>query len=50
MPNAYHQVSYTLSAGDAFFATGSNIREADGTLNQARAGECVFWQTVKPGK
>ena len=46
--NAYYQVSYTLSAGGHFFATGSNIREADGSLNQARAGEVVFWQTRKP--
>jgi hypothetical protein len=43
---AYYQISYTMAAGDEFFATGSNIREADGTLNQARAGECVFWQTM----
>jgi streptogramin lyase len=41
----YYQVSYTMAAGDEFFATGSNIREADGALNQARPGECVFWQT-----
>jgi hypothetical protein len=41
----YYQVSYTMAAGDEFFATGSNIRETDGALNQARAGECVFWQT-----
>jgi hypothetical protein len=41
----YYQISYTMATGDDFFATGSNIREADGTLNQARAGECVFWQT-----
>lgn len=47
--DAYHQISYMLSAGDHFFATGSNIREADGKLNQARAGEVVFWQSVKPG-
>ena len=43
--DAYYQISYTYAAGDHFFATGSNIREPDGTLNQARAGECVFWQT-----
>ncbi len=43
--DAYYQVSYMLSAGGEFFATGSNIREADGRLNQARAGEVVFWQT-----
>jgi hypothetical protein len=44
----YFQVSYTMVAGEHFFATGSNIREPDGTLNQARAGECVFWQTLAP--
>jgi hypothetical protein len=47
MANAYYQVSYTMARGDEFFATGSNIREPDGTLNQARAGECAFWQTTK---
>lgn len=46
---AYYQVAYTLSAGDEFFATGSNIREADGRLNQARQGEVVFWQTARVG-
>jgi len=44
----YYQVAYTLSAQDHFFATGSNIREADTNLNQARAGEVVFWQTLRP--
>lgn len=44
----YYQVAYTLSANGHFFATGSNIREADGSLNQARAGEVVFWQTPRP--
>jgi hypothetical protein len=43
--DAYHQVAYMLSAGGEFFATGSNIREKDGTLNRDRAGEVVFWQT-----
>ena len=47
-PEKYYQVSYTMAAGSHFFATGSNIREADGSLNQARAGECVFWQTLPP--
>jgi hypothetical protein len=47
MADAYYQVSYTMASGDEFFATGSNIREPNGTLNQARAGECVFWQTQK---
>jgi hypothetical protein len=46
--DAYYQISYTLSAGGEFYATGSNIREPDGRLNQARAGECVFWQTAPP--
>ena len=27
----------------------TNIREADGRLNNARAGEVVFWQTREPG-
>jgi hypothetical protein len=45
---AYHQVAYTLSAGGDFFATGTNIRESDGRLNRDRAGEVVFWQTVRP--
>jgi hypothetical protein len=46
--DAYYQVAYALSAGGEFFATGSNIREADGRLNQTRQGEVVFWQTVRP--
>lgn len=46
--DAYHQVAYMLSAKGEFFATGSNIREKDGKLNRDRAGEVVFWQTVKP--
>jgi len=46
--DAYYQVAYTLSAGGEFFATGANIREPDGRLNQAKAGEVVFWQTVEP--
>ena len=45
--DAYFQVSYTLSAAGHFFATGNNIRELDGTLNAARTGEAVFWQTRK---
>jgi hypothetical protein len=45
--DAYYQVAYTLSAGGHFYATGNNIREADGTLNNARSGEAVFWQTRK---
>jgi hypothetical protein len=48
--DAYHQIAYTLSAGGQFYATGTNIREPDGTLNQARAGEVVFWQTAPPRK
>lgn len=47
-PDAYYQVAYTLSAGGDFIATGANIREPDGTLHQAKAGEIVFWQTVNP--
>jgi len=46
--NAYHQIAYMLSANGEFFATGSNIREPDGTLNRDRRGEVVFWQTVRP--
>lgn len=48
VPGSYHQIAYMLSAGGEFFATGSNIRERDGRLNQARAGEVVFWQTQRP--
>lgn len=48
MKDAYHQIAYTLSAGGEFFATGTNIREPDGKLNRDRAGEVVFWQTVRP--
>jgi hypothetical protein len=48
--DAYYQVAYTLSAGGEFFATGANIREPDGTLNQAKAGEVVFWQTLLPAR
>lgn len=43
--DAYYQIAYMLSAGGEFYATGSNIREPDGTLNQARAGEVIFWQS-----
>lgn len=46
--DAYHQIAYMLSAKGEFFATGSNIREKDGKLNRDRAGEVVFWQTMKP--
>ena len=46
--DAYYQISYMLSAGGNFYATGSNIREADGSLNFERRGEVVFWQTLKP--
>ncbi len=46
-PDAYYQVAYTLSADDAFFATGTNIREPTGALNGTRAGEVVFWQRSK---
>jgi hypothetical protein len=44
--DAYYQVSYHYAAGGQFFATGSNIRTTDGRLDQARAGECVFWQSL----
>ncbi len=44
--DAYYQIAYMLSAGGEFFATGSNVREPDGTLDRDRAGEVVFWQTV----
>jgi hypothetical protein len=43
--DAYYQIAYMLSAGGEFYATGSNIRQPDGKLNQAQAGEIVFWQT-----
>ena len=46
--DAYYQVAYILSANGEFFATGSNILEKDGKRNRDRAGEVVFWQTVKP--
>jgi hypothetical protein len=45
---AYYQVAYNLSAGGHFFATGANIRQPDGSLQQAVPGDVVFWQTVKP--
>ena len=50
VPDAYYQVAYMLSAKGQFFATGSNIRNPDGTFNRDRRGEVVFWQTVKPDK
>jgi streptogramin lyase len=43
--DAYYQVAYTLSAGGHFYATANNIREADSTLNNARTGDAIFWQT-----
>lgn len=46
--DAYYQISYMLSTGGEFYATGSNIREADGRLNQERKGEVMFWQTQRP--
>ena len=40
-----------LTSGDLarghFFATGNNIREADGTLDNGKTGEAIFWQTLK---
>jgi hypothetical protein len=47
-PDKYHQIAYMLSSGGDFFATGTNIREANGVLNGSRFGEVVFWQTLKP--
>ncbi len=44
--DADYQIAYMLSAGGEFFATGTNIREPDGSLNRDRAGEVIFWQTV----
>ena len=46
-PDKYYQIAYMLSAGGEFFATGTNIREANGALNGNRAGEVVFWQSLK---
>ena len=34
-----------LSANGKFYATGSDIRKPDGTLDQAHEGQCVFWQS-----
>jgi hypothetical protein len=49
-PGSYYQVAYMLSAGGDFFATGTNIATAEGTLDRDRAGEVQVWQTVrKPG-
>lgn len=45
MEGAYYQISYHLSAGDHFYATGNNIQEDDGTLNNAKTGAAIFWQT-----
>ncbi len=45
--DVYYQVSYHLSAGGNLFATGNDIREKDGTLNNAKIGDAVFWQTRK---
>ena len=47
---AYHQVAYMLSDRGEFFATGTNIREPDGTMNGQRAGEVVFWQSSPAAK
>jgi hypothetical protein len=48
--DAYYQIAYMLSDGKDFYATGTNIREPDGSLNRDRAGELVFWQTSLPTK
>jgi len=45
--DAYFQISYTFSAGDHFFATGNDILEKDGRLNNAKTGNVIFWQTRK---
>ena len=50
VPGAYYQVAYLLSAGGEFFATGVNIFQPDGTLQQTKAGQAVFWQTRPPAK
>jgi hypothetical protein len=47
-PDKYYQIAYMLTSGGDFFATGTNIREANGVLNGSRFGEVVFWQTLKP--
>lgn len=46
--DAYYQVSYHLSTGEHLYATANNIREPDGSLNGARTGDTLFWQTRKP--
>ena len=46
---AYHQIAYMLSDRGEFFATGTNIREPDGTMKGDRAGEVVFWQSSPVG-
>lgn len=46
----FFQVSYTLAADGHFFATGNNILEPDGALNNARTGEAIFWQTREVGR
>ncbi|MBI83294.1 MAG: hypothetical protein CMJ81_08875 [Planctomycetaceae bacterium] len=43
--NDYHQVSYTLSAGGRLFCTGTNIRQADGSLVNGGVGDVIFWQS-----
>jgi len=45
--DAYYQVSYHLSAGGHFFATGNDIREKDGSLNNGKMGDAIFWQSRK---
>jgi hypothetical protein len=46
--DAYYQVSYHLVAGGHFFATGNNIRQADGSLDHFGTGQAAFLQTLKP--
>ena len=48
--DGYYQISYMLSAGGEFFATGSNIRTPAGSLDQGHRGEVVFWQSNPPAR
>lgn len=46
--DGYYQVSYSYSSGKEFYATGTNIRQPDGTLDTKIAGSIVVWTTRKP--
>ena len=50
VPGRYYQVAYLLSAAGQLYATGSNIREPDGSLNRGRRGEVVVWQSHAIGR